>query len=118
MYPALRRLAIPILRWTVGLVLLLESASFAFGSSAAHAFSKTHLPLWLRPALGGVELVAAALFLVPPGRVIGGYALLVILCLAALIHILHGWYDVSGLIVYAAAVLACIAAREEKRRQL
>jgi hypothetical protein len=117
MYPALRRLTIPTLHWIVGAVLLFESASFAFGPSAAHAFSKTHLPLWLRPALGGVELIAAALFLIPPVSLIGGYALLVILCLAALIHILHGWYDVSALIVYAAAVLACIAAREEKQGQ-
>ena len=90
MNPLLRRSAIPILRWTVGVVLLVESALFAFGPSAAHAFSKTNLPLWLRPALGGVELVAAALFLIPPVSLIGGYALLAILCLAALIHILHG----------------------------
>jgi hypothetical protein len=107
----LERPAIPALRWTVGLVVLLESCLFAFSASAAHAFAKTGLPLWVRPALGGTEALAALLFLIPPSRVAGGYALLIILGLATLIHLLHGWYDVGALVVYAMAVLVCIPRR-------
>ena len=40
---------------------------------------------------------------------IGGYLLLGIFGLAALLHILHGQYGVEGLLVYAVAVLVCLA---------
>lgn len=108
----MKKLAVPALRWSVGLVVLLESCQFAFGTSAARAFAMTGLPQWIRPALGSTEMVAAILFLVPAASVAGGYALLVIFLLAAVIHILHGWYDVGALVVYGMAVLVCIAQRE------
>jgi hypothetical protein len=106
--------AIPALRWTVGVVVLLESCRFAFSTAAVHAFANSGLPLWIRPVLGGTEALAALLFLVPPARAIGGVALLVIFGVAVLIHLLHGWYDVGALVVYAMAVLACLprAARD------
>jgi uncharacterized membrane protein YphA (DoxX/SURF4 family) len=108
----LARISIPLLRWTLGLVVLLESCQFVFSSSAAHFFTKTGLPSWLRPALGGTEIVAAVLFLVPFTTLIGSYLLLVIFGLAALVHILHGQYDVGGLVVYAMAVFVCMARTE------
>jgi|HubBroStandDraft_1064217.scaffolds.fasta_scaffold767032_2 hypothetical protein len=103
------RLSIPMLRWTLGLVVLLESCQFIFSTSAAHFLAKAGLPSWIRPVLGGAEIVAAVLFLVPVTTVIGSYLLLVIFGLAALVHILHGQYEVRGLVVYAAAVLVCVA---------
>ena len=108
----MKKLAVPALRWSVGLVVLLESCQFAFGSSATRAFAMTVLPQWIRPALGSTEIVAAILFLVPAASVAGGYALLVIFLVAAAIHILHGWYNVGALVVYGMAVLVCIAQRE------
>jgi hypothetical protein len=54
------------------------------------------------------------LFLVPAASLVGGYALVIIFFLAAVIHILHGWYDVGALVVYAIAVLACVAHQEAK----
>jgi hypothetical protein len=117
MSPQIRRAAVPILRYTVGLVIFVESMLFAFSPSAARSFAHTHLPLWIRPALGGVELVAAVLFLIPPLALIGGYALLAILILAVAIHILHGWYDVGSLLISAAAVLVCVASAQEKRER-
>lgn len=107
----LQNLALPMLQWTLGLVVAWESCEFAFGPAAMRMFAKTGLPGWIRPVLGCAEIVAAILFLVPAATFIGGYALLVIFFLAAVIHILHGWYDVGGLVVYAAAVLACMAHR-------
>lgn len=108
--------AIPALRWTVGLVVLLESCRFAFSASAAHAFARTGLPLWIRPVLGGTEALAALLFLVPAARAVGGYALVVVLGLATLVHVLHGWYDVGALVVYGMAVWVCISRGAEGHR--
>ena len=110
----LTRVSIPLLRWTLGVVVLLESAQFVFSNSAAHFFAKTGLPAWLRPALGGAETIAAVLFLVPFTTLIGSYLLLIIFGLAALVHILHGQYDVGGLVVYAVAVLVCLVHPENR----
>jgi hypothetical protein len=110
--PPTRRLrnAISILHWSVGVVILIESCLFVFSASRAHAFAQSGMPHLIRPVLGGAEIVAVLLFLVPPTRTIGGYALLVIFILAALIHILHGQPDIGGLVVYAAAVYTVLAA--------
>jgi len=110
----LARIAVPLLRWILGLVIIEEACRFAFSSSAAHFFLKTGLPAWLRPALGIAEAVAALLFLVPVTTLAGGYALLAVFTLAAVIHVLHGQFEIGGLVVYAAAVLVCIT-RNAKR---
>ena len=113
----LTRYSIPLLRWTLGLAVLLESFVFVFSNSAAHFLAKAGLPLWIRPALGGAEIIAAILFLVPFTAAIGGYLLLVVFGLAALVHILHGQYEVGGLAVYAAAVLVSMAHAENKTQE-
>ena len=102
--------AVWILYWSTGLVVLIESCLFVFSTARGHEFSRSGMPHLIRPILGGAEIVAALLFLIPPMRTIGGYALLVIFALAALIHILHGQPDVGGLIVYAASVYTVLAA--------
>jgi hypothetical protein len=101
-----RSLAIPGLRWCVGLIVLWQSGRFAFEESAMRGFAHTGLPPWIRAALGGAEMVAAVLFLLPITTVVGGYALLVLFFLAAILHVLHGWYDVSALVVYLLVSLA------------
>jgi hypothetical protein len=105
----LTRVSIPLLRWTLGLVVMLESFEFVSSTSAAHFLVQAGWPAWLQPVLGGAEIIAAVLFLVPFTATIGGYLLLVIFGLAALLHILHGQYGVEGLLVYAVAVLATMA---------
>ena len=112
--PLNRRLnnAISILYWSTGLVVLIESCLFVFSASRGHAFAESGMPHLIRPILGGAEIVAALLFLIPPMRTIGGYALLVIFALAALIHILHGQPDVDALVIYAAAVYTVLAAHK------
>jgi len=109
MNPRLARLAVPGLRWVLGLVVLVESCRFAFSSAAAHSFAHMGLPLWLRPAIGISEAVAALLFLLPAARLVGGYLLLGIFVLAAAIHLLHGEYDVGPLLIYAMAALVCLS---------
>lgn len=105
------RISVVLLRWTLGLVVLEESYRFAFSASAAHLFMKTGLPAWIQPALGVSEALAALLFVLPFTAAVGGYALLVIFGLAAAIHILHGQFDIGGLLVYSVAVLVCVTAR-------
>jgi hypothetical protein len=107
-------ISISLLRWTLGLVVLLESARFAFSASAAHSLAKAGLPEWIRPVLGGGEMFAAILFLVPYTCLIGGYALIVIFALAVLIHLLHGQFDVAWLAVYGVAAAVIVAHRREK----
>jgi hypothetical protein len=101
--------SIPLLRWTLGLVVVLESAEFILSNSAAHFLVRARMPSWIQPVLGGSEIVAAVLFLLPFTAKVGSYLLLLIFSLAALLHILHGQFNVGGLAVYAAAVLACMA---------
>lgn len=99
------------LQWIVGLVLIVESLRFAFESSAARHFARTGMPLWMRPTLACTEIGAAILFLVPFTTLLGGYLLLMIFFLAALLHILHGEFDIGVLLVYAMAVLVTMVYR-------
>ena len=112
MNPTLKKAAVPLLRWTVGLVVLMESIETAFDSAAIQHFTGAGLPRWGLMILSSSEIAAAIFFMVPVTAVAGGYALLVILGLAAALHILHGQYNVGALLVYGAAVLASTADRE------
>ncbi|HXW18791.1 MAG TPA: DoxX family protein [Candidatus Acidoferrales bacterium] len=112
----LSRNSIALLRWTVGLVVLLQSSWLAFAPSAAHSFSKSGFPAWVRPMISGPEILAALLFLIPATNLVGSYFLLVIFALATLIHALHGDLPTGvNLLIYAAAVLVCMAHREKVR---
>lgn len=104
-----RNLAISILRWTLGLVVLLESAHATLSASLAHHFVKMGIPAWAGNMFGGTEILAALMFLIPATSAIGGYLLLVVFGAAAAIHIAHGEADAGGMLIYGAAVLACIA---------
>jgi hypothetical protein len=108
----LKKLAVPGLRVVVGLIVALQSAIFAFSAASAQAVARIGLPQWIRPALGGTELVAAILFLIPTTILVGGYALLFIFVIAVAIHFLHGQFDVSALAVYTMAVIVCLTHRE------
>lgn len=101
--------ALCILQWVLGLVILAESLRFAFSPEAAHAFAKTGLPNFIRQGLAWAEIAAAILFLVPRATVVGGRLLIAVLGVAIVIHILHGWFDVGVLVVYAAATWAVVA---------
>jgi uncharacterized membrane protein YphA (DoxX/SURF4 family) len=113
----LEKLAIPALRWTLGLVLILESYRFAVSTFAQHFLGKIGLPPWVAPVLGGAEIAASILFLIPAASLVGSFALLFIFLIAAIIHFLHGAFDVSGLVVYAAAVVVCMTHRSAEAKE-
>jgi hypothetical protein len=104
----LTKFSIPLLHWAVGLVVMLQSFRFVLSDSAARFLATAGLPAWIRPVLGGVEILAAVLFLLPFTALIGGYLLLAVFACAVLLHLLHGQYDVGTLVVYAVAVLVCV----------
>jgi hypothetical protein len=104
----LKRFAIPGLRWTLGVVVLWQSIQFVLSHSQGQHLTKLGLPMWVQPALGGTEILAVLLFLLPATSLVGGYSLLAIFAIAILIHCLHDEFDVGGLLVYAMAVVVCI----------
>jgi len=103
------RTALLILQWVLGLVILEQSARFVFSASAAKAFAATGLPNIVHIVLGWSEMIAAVIFLIPRATIIGGRLLLAILAFAIVVHLLHGWYDVSVLVLYAAATWAVMS---------
>jgi hypothetical protein len=50
----------------------------------------------------------------PFATLAGSYLLLVVFLLAALVHVLHGQYDVGGLVVYSVAVFVCMTYTEKR----
>lgn len=110
----IHKLGLKGLNWSVGVVLIIESARFAFGAGAAKIITHLGLPPWVRPAIGVSEIVAAVLFLIPASVAIGGWALLVIFILAGSIHLLHGQYDIGWLVIYFMAVLVVITSKPGK----
>lgn len=103
-----QRIALVVLRWSVGLVVLWQSWRFVISSAAAHHFYRLGLPHWIHPLLGIAEMAAAVFFLIPKWNRAGGYALLAIFSVAGLLHVLRGEFEIGPLVVYAAAVLVCV----------
>jgi hypothetical protein len=110
-------LALTILQWTLGLVILGESARFAYSSPAAQAFARTGMPNFVHPALAWAEIAAAILFLMPWATRLAARFLIAVLAAALVIHLLHGWFDVGALFVYAAAAWTVAAGKRTATNQ-
>jgi len=107
-----QQVAARVLRWTLGLVVVWESYQFAFSAAARHHLQQMGLPEWVASALGGAEIVAAIIFLLPRLGRIGGYFLLGIFAVAAILHVFHRQIEIGPLLVYSAAVFACMSAND------
>ena len=106
----MQSVSILFLRWVLGLVVLWESFHFAISASSAHHMTRMGLPRWTASVLGGVEILAAILFLTPKSTRIGGVLLVMIFVIAAALHIVHRDFEIGGLLVYVAAAWTCISA--------
>ncbi|HTZ97328.1 MAG TPA: hypothetical protein VMB18_13070 [Terriglobales bacterium] len=91
------------LQWSLGLVLIYECARLLLSST-----SRGHIPHALIVAIAAVELLGAILFLIPPTVKTGGRLLITTFVVAAIVHILHGQFDVGFLAIYGFAVLTVI----------
>jgi type II secretory pathway component PulF len=93
------------LRLALGIVILIEAVMFVL-PGAAHDFSRTHMPAFVRLVLGFGEIAGSLLLLIPGTAVRGAWLLLAVFVMAILLHLLHGMYGVGNLVVYAAAAFA------------
>jgi hypothetical protein len=103
-----------VLHWALGLLLVTEAALFLFSPAQARAFSHLGMPSPIRLFIGIAELGAALLFLIPRTVLVGGYSLLAVFSLAALVHILHGLSNIGTLVGYAIAVLLVLNTRRQR----
>src|SRR5260370_38090409 len=98
------------LRWTLGVVILVEAALFLM-PGARHDFSQPHMPDVLRLLLGWGEIIGSVLLLMPRTAARGAWILIGAFVLAIIVHLLHGMPNVRTLAIYAAAAWA-VAIRE------
>lgn len=93
------------LRWTLGVVILIEAILFVL-PGARHEFARTHMPDVLRQLLGWSEIVGCILLLIPRTAVRGAWLLIGVFGLAIAVHLLHGMFNVGDLAIYTAAAWA------------
>jgi hypothetical protein len=106
----LKKIAVPGLRWALGIVVLWEACrEFLRAIHAVHSHSHAVSLMGVRLLISSSEILACILFLYPRTRVLGGYGLLLIFVLAIGVHIAHGQWGILSLIVYAMAVLVILA---------
>jgi uncharacterized membrane protein YphA (DoxX/SURF4 family) len=99
------RIALTVLQWALGLVILIEAVLFVM-PGAAHGFAATHMPGFIRLLLGWGEIFGCVLLLIPRTTIRGAWLLLAVFVFAILIHLLHGAYNVGNLVIYSAAAFA------------
>jgi uncharacterized membrane protein YphA (DoxX/SURF4 family) len=99
------RIALSVLQWTLGVVILIEAVLFVL-PGAAHGFAATHMPGFIRLVLGWGEILGCILLLIPRTTIRGAWLLVAVFIMAILVHLLHGMYNVGNVVVYAAAAFA------------
>ena len=99
------KIALTVLQWALGVVILIEAVLFVM-PSAAHDFARTHMPGFIRLFLGFGEILGCVLLLIPRTTIRGAWLLVALFIMAILIHLLHGMYNVGNLVIYAAAAFA------------
>ncbi|MGA2856538.1 MAG: hypothetical protein ABSE40_06685 [Candidatus Sulfotelmatobacter sp.] len=99
------KLALTVLQWVLGIVILAEAVQFVM-PAAAHDFARTHLLDIVRLILGWGEIIGCILLLIPPTAIRGAWVLVAVCTLAIVIHLLHGMYGVGNLVIYTAAAFA------------
>lgn len=105
------------LRWTLGVVVFLQSMHFVLGNLSSRVHAGQILSRTPSLILGGTEAVAAAVFLVPAATAVGSPLLLAVFLTAIAIHVLHADFDVGSLLVYIAVVIFCWRARGTGRTE-
>ena len=106
MTTAIQHRSLTALRLVLGVVVLQQACLFVFSPGHAGEFTQTGLPSTLRMILGWTEIVAAILFLAPWTVAVGAGVLCAVFLAAAGVHVIHGDFNVGGLIVYLAAAAA------------
>ena len=98
--------SITVLRIVLGVVVLIQSIQALLPSEMTR---HGELLARLLPVLAGVEILGALLVLVPRTARVGAWILIPVFAVAALLHVLHGSWNVGGLVVYAACAGVVLA---------
>jgi uncharacterized membrane protein YphA (DoxX/SURF4 family) len=102
----MKSIGLCVLKYTLGIVILIEAALFVM-PSAAHDFARsTHMPGFIRLLVGWGEIIGCILLLIPKTAGRGAWFLFAVLIFAILIHLLHGQFNVGNVVIYAAAAFA------------
>jgi uncharacterized membrane protein YphA (DoxX/SURF4 family) len=99
------KLALTVLQWVLGIVILAEAVQFVL-PGAAHDFARTHMPAIIRLVLGWGEIIGCILLLIPTTAIRGAWLLIAIFTVAIVLHLLHGMYNVGNLVIYTAVTWA------------
>jgi uncharacterized membrane protein YphA (DoxX/SURF4 family) len=99
------KFGLTVLQWTLGVVILIEAVMFVL-PGAAHEFTRTHMPGFVRMLVGWGEIVGSVLLLIPKTVKSGAWLLVAVFVMAILLHLLHGLYGIGNLVIYAAAAFA------------
>lgn len=99
------KIALTVLQWVLGVVILIEALLFVL-PSAAQGFAATHMPGFIRLVLGWGEILGSILLLIPRTAIRGAWLLVAVFVMAILIHLFHRAYNVGNLVIYAAAAFA------------
>jgi len=110
MIPSSLRRALTALRLTLAVMIVWLSVPAAFPGAAALASPHAGLVGFQR-VLASVEMVAAALLLVPALVQFAAWALIAVFGVAIGVHVLHGEYRVGALAIYLAATVVVLTAR-------
>jgi hypothetical protein len=100
-----KKLAMCVLRYGLGIVILIEAILFLL-PHAAHDFARSHLPAIVRLILGWGEIGGCILLLIPKTAIRGAWLLFAVFIMAILIHLLHGQYNIGSVVIYAAVAFA------------
>lgn len=105
-------MAMVALRLVLGTVVLFQSIIFLYRED--RSFGNHAMPKSVRLVLGLSEAAGALLFLLPQTLVAGAWSLLVVFGVAVVFHVVHGQFEVAGLVVYIAVVLAVLENRHQR----
>lgn len=99
-------LAICILRYVLGTVVLVQSVRVALYYQEVARSSHIPFPAEIVLGLAVVEALGALLFMLPWTFKIGAWMLLAVLMFAVVVHTIHGQFEGASMLIYAAGVLA------------
>jgi uncharacterized membrane protein YphA (DoxX/SURF4 family) len=104
------QVALLSLRWTLGVALFIEAALLAFSRSEIHLPGHAGMPHWIHLVIAAAEMLACVLLVIPLTVRFGTKLLIGVVMLAALIHILHGSFQIGPLLIYASAAWVVLTA--------
>jgi uncharacterized membrane protein YphA (DoxX/SURF4 family) len=109
----IRRISVWVFSVLLTVVFLMAGAMKLLGK-AAGMFEHWGYPAWFSYVIGAVEVVSAALLLIPKAASLGGAALVVVMAGAIFTHIRSNeWNHVPGVILLVLAAIIAYARREQ-----